>query len=218
MSLHTEDNIYQITKMDLQNRQAVENMDSNCSPEEVSELMLNLMFDTDYRELVAQTDRPDADGRMAALVKAFHRAVQTDQDCDGWEIVKALVSGNVEFLVTSLCGYGIHGLAKMAMLERDEEYEHHDDAVKGKIIVRWTNGKITTSKCSIDAGNHRVYNYAEKVMQNKWNDEAQVESVSIEVKPLRGGATYEFECVSKEEMEKIGSKTIYWYSPDFIEI
>lgn len=182
------------------------------------ESMLNLMFDTDYRELVAQTDRPDADSRMAALVEAFHRAVQTDCDCDGGEIVKALTSGNIEYLVTSLCGYGIHALAKMAMLERDVEYEHHDDAVKGKIIVRWTNGKSTTSKCSIDAGDHRVYAYAEKVMQNKWNDEAQIESVSIEVKPLQGGATYEFECVSKEEMKKTGGNTVYWYSPDFIEI
>ena len=215
MSLYTADeNGYRISKAELKRRQFFESIDPNLPPEEASKLVLDFLFDTDYKDLIFQTHRPDASARMDALVEAFRRAIKSDHDCDGWEIVKALSYGNMEFLVTALCGYGIHGLAKMAMLERDEEYEYHDCDLKGKMIVRWTNGQKTTSKCIIDTGTHGVYDYTQKVLRNPWNDDATVESVSIEVKPLRGGATYEFECVSQEEMEQIGSKTIYWYSTD----
>lgn len=181
------------------------------------EQYINYYYNTDYSDLTALTQMPDAYDRMCALVDAFDHTFSEHKDyCPdvGMDFVSVLPSGNIELVMVMLCGMGIHSLAKQAMIVRDEEHRFHSSREKASLVVSWTNRRPTTCDCLVDAATLRVYDYSEDVMQNPWNDGSVIEYIEVAVQPFEDGEEYYFRCFRKDELLPEFENYSYWYSVD----
>ena len=193
------------------------NLSPDLTDKERHDQYINYYYNTDYSDLTVLTQMPDADDRMCALVESFGYTFSEHKDyCPdvGMDFVSVLPSGNVELIMVMLCGMGIHSLAKQAMIMRDEEHRFHSSRKKACLVVSWTNRRTTTCDCLVDAATLRVYDYAEDVMQNPWNDGAVIDHIEVAVRPIEHGETYYFQCVSKDEVMPEFQDCSYWYSVD----
>lgn len=188
------------------------------SDKERRDQYINYYYNTDYSELSVLAQMPDAEDRMRALVETLQNALTENMDYNyfdvGMEFTSVLPSGNIELVMVMLCGYGIHSLAKLAMIVRDEEYRFHCNDVEACMVVHWSNGKTTLSDCHVDVATLGVYNYSESVMQNQWDDGASIDRVELEVQPVDYGETHYFRCYSRDEVTPKYKNYSYWYTPD----
>ena len=192
-------------------------LNPDLTDKERHEQYINYYYNTDYSDLTVLTQMPDADDRMCALVESFDHTFSEHKDyCPdvGMDFVSVLPSGNIELVMVMLCGMGIHSLAKQAMIVRDEEHRFHSSREKVCLIVNWSNGETTTSDCFVDAATLRVYDYAEDVMQNLWDDGAVIEYVEVALQPIEDGEEYYFRCFRKDEMLPEFQNYSYWYTDD----
>ena len=82
------------------------------------------------------------------------------------------------------------------------------------MIVYWDNDQTSTCECLVDVATLGVWGYHPQVMKNCWGDDTKIEHIAVAVAPIEDGITYEFYCVSKDELEKNPNKAAYWYTPD----
>ena len=185
-------------------------------PDKREKKVFKKLFNSDFSMLTKQTLFDDNNERAEAFAETIRYLVITD-DSDlrntGFDVWCAMKHGNMEHLLISICGYGGYNIAKMAMLMRDDERYFHEK-VAGTIVVYWDNGKTSYSDCQIDAAYLGVWDYAEDVMKNPWNDGAQIKMVTVIVNPLGDGMDHEFKCVSMDTMIKSKNNSLYWFTPD----
>ena len=184
-------------------------------PSKTEKRFVKREFGMDYNQLTKQTLYDDCNARMEAFMEVFNYMVTSDEEdwrSKGDQVFSALKHKNTEYLLASLCGYGAHSLAKMAMLVRDEDYEFHDE-VTGKIVVYWENGKTATSACRIDVATLGVWCYNPDILMNPWDD-ARIRRVTVLVNPLGDGMEHEFKCVSMDTMRMSQNDGLYWFTPD----
>ena len=122
----------------------------------------------------------------------------------------ALGTNNAERMLIGLCGWGANSLAKLAKIVPDDALDFclNDSAT---LIVRWSDDRISTSKCIINQCTFEIIEFDDEVFTPQTYT-AEVEAVFVEVQSEFSDTKYCFACVTEEERNRANDEFSYWYS------
>ena len=191
-------------------------LDSNMNPIERQETIHQFMLRPDFDVITSLGNEADGESKCEAFVAALCNAIKTDEE--PWRkkctaIIKALASNNAQELLIALCGYSANSLGKLAMVIPDDDEEFYKIGKQATLVIYWSNGKTSQTKCRIDVASNKVYGYKREVLA-EYEDSAEIRWVAVEVKPLFGKDHYLRLCITKEERERTSDCVSYWYSTD----
>ena len=86
-------------------------------------------------------------------------------------------------------------------------YDIDSDAT---LIVKWSNGKTSSSECYINQCIFEIEDFDAKIFR-EYEDTAEIKEVLVQVIPADCENTYCFACVTKEEKERTNDDFCYWY-------
>jgi hypothetical protein len=158
--------------------------------------------------------RIDDEERRLAFVESLLDAIKTDTEPlykKGRDILRALKTNNAERLLIALCGWNANSLAKRARIIPDDALEFYGYDEEARLIVRWSNGKQSTSKCTINPVSFYVSEFRATAF-NKYAETAEITEVVVEVQPEYTKEKNYFRCIAKEDRDRAGDKLSYWYS------
>ena len=174
------------------------------------------MLRPDVDVITSLGNMADGESKCEAFVNALTSAIK--EDGEPWRdkcvaIAKALKSNNAQELLIALCGYNAGSLAKQAMVIPDDDEEFYKIGKQATLIVYWSNGEVTRSKCRIDVASNKVYGYKSETL-TEYEGSAEIRFVAVEVKTAFDKNSYLRWCITKEEREKNNDCVTYWYSTD----
>lgn len=204
-----------MSKKDKALKEFRESLDPNMDEMEKFFLIEEFKYKRDEDTIQAMCyDRVDGDERRLAFWETLLTAIQTDGE--DWEtksndIYWALQTNSAERLLIGLCGWGANSLAKLARIVPIEEADLISCDDSATLIVRWNDGKISTSECSINTFTFEVEEFEDEVFTSHAYD-SEVEAVFVEVKLELSDSKYCFACITEEERERTSDEFSYWYS------
>jgi len=158
--------------------------------------------------------RLDEEERRLAFVESLLDAIQTDTEPlykKARDILHALETNNAERLLIAVCGWGANSLAKRARIIPDDALTFYGYDEEARLIVRWSNGKQSTSKCTINSVSFYVSEFRAAVFK-KYAENAEITEVVVQVQPEYTKEKNYFRCITKEDRDRTGDKLSYWYS------
>ena len=189
-------------------------LDPNMNEWEKLRAEREFFYRKDVDVIQALANRPDEEQRREAFLMSLYDAIATDDEIFDKRAVavwEALRSNNAQELLVALCGWNAGSIAKRARIIPDDAYDFYDEDPGATILVYWSNGETTTSKCKVDAKTNKLYGYRRKVFTAPQHD-ATIKRVEVEVKPCFRKEKYTFDCITKEQRIEKRDYVSYWYS------
>ena len=210
-----EDYCGRISKRAYEERLFRRNLDPGLGEWKKEKLVWEFMHRRDEDTINAMHyERLDDEERQVAFVESLLNAIQTDTESlykKGWDILEALQTNNAEHLLIALCGWGANSLAKRARIIPDDALAFYDCDEAARLIVKWSNGEQSTSKCTVNPMTFYVSEFRAAAFK-KYAETAEITEVIVEVRPEFTKEKYYFRCITKEERDRTGDKLSYWYS------
>lgn len=204
-----------ISKREYEDALFVRNLDPGLGEGKKEKLIWEFLHRRDEDTINAMGyDRIDDEERRLAFVESLLDAIETDRESlykKGRDILHALETNNAERLLIALCGWGANSLAKRARIVPDDALVFYGYDEPARLVVRWSNGKQSTSKCTINPVSFYVSEFRAAVFK-KYAETAEITEVVVEVQPEYTKEKNYFRCITKEDRNRTGDKLSYWYS------
>ena len=205
-----------IDKRTYETNKFIKNLDPAMDEVERQQAIVKYMYRPDLDVIKAITDPNNGASNCEAFCKALCKAIETDTEPLEEKIpmiARAMARNDAQALLIALCGYGATSLGKIAMMIPDDGEEFYNTRVPATMIVGWSNGETSESKCYVDSVTNKVYGFKRSLLQELRNS-TEVEWVGVKVKPLCGKEKYFRECISEEKRESTKDEVSFWYSVD----
>ena len=191
-------------------------LDPNMPEDERRQALREFELRPDMDVIEAMSNRYDGASKCEAFVKSLCNAISTDDEnwtkkCDG--IISALKTNNAQELLIALCGYNAGSLAKRAMVIPDDGREFHARHKLGTVVISWSNGEFSETKCCVDVTTNKVYKYDLNAFK-EYERCADIRWVAVKVTPSFGKSEYLRKCITEEEKNATNDYVSYWYSTD----
>ena len=204
-----------ISKREYEDALFARNLDPSLGEEKKEKLVWEFLHRRDEDTINAMDyKRLDDEERRLAFVESLLDAIETDRESlykKGRDILHALETNNAEHLLIALCGWGANSLAKRARIIPDDALTFYGYDEEARLIVRWSNGKQSTSKCTINSVSFYVSEFRASVFK-KYAETAEITEVVVQVQPEYTKEKNYFRCITKEDRDRTGDKLSYWYS------
>lgn len=194
----------------------IKNLDPAMDENERISAIAKYLYRPDLDLVKALLNPYDGASKCEAFGKALCKAIETDSE--PWDkkvslIANAMATNNAQALLSALCGFAATSLAKQAMIIPDDGEEFYSNRVPATMIVCWSNGEFSESKCYVDAVSNKIYGFSLDALKT-YEDSATLQWVGVKVKPSFGKEKYLRKCISEEERVKSKDEISYWYSTD----